>query len=839
MLPSLCVAFLIGLIGGSFLAYFPLTLVSLLGLTAVGLALGERTRRISPTVGLAWYGVVCAGVVYWQLVTPPPKLDEPQPSRAPMEYVGRIVAPVQHAPNRMILLLRLQNDLVHQGRPTHLRLTWREPDRELYEGERVAFQAKLRTPSGSRNPRGFDYEVYLEHQGIDLVATVSGNGAIQIIDVPGSNEWRWRLWESVDRWRGLIREAAIRSVSQPALGLFLGIVIGERGYLDDDLREWFMTTGTVHLLSISGSHLGLIALVLFGGIRAVLKFTPADWLLALSRRITPTRLAIIGTALGTTFYTLLAGVEIATVRAWIMIVLGLAAVWRGSERRLRFALAGAAFLIVLHEPRAVFDISFQLSFLSVLAMLWIVETVARQDESSDPSQTSVRCYVRGIGEAGAAGAVVMLVTAPVVAWYFNQIPWLGTATNLLAVPFTGFLLVPLGVCTGLISLVSGTDSLPGAALQTRFMEWMIDGLRWCASLPGADWRVAAPPLAALVLFYVGLFAMSGQSVTSLRRLGGAGVVFVAIGWWWASVPFVDHDRWRVTFLDVGQGDSAVLELPDGQTILIDGGAKYERFDMGRGVVAPFLLNHGLRRIDHIIATHPQQDHVGGLIWLIRHLDIGAYWHLGIERKEPLFEDLRRSVEQKHVPVYLATRGQAIARGTCRLVILSPAAPAVSSPSDHSPGGMQLNNQSIATQLICGSHSLVFAADLEIDGLRQLELAAQIPTAVLKVPHHGAKSSLDREWIARVRPRYAVLSAGRYNSYGHPTPEVIAAYTSVGSTIERTDRDGAVTVTGRLSSPDIRVQTVRDLVLHPVDPHQSIWDAERANWHRLWQLTLDS
>ena len=151
-------------------------------------------------------------------------------------------------------------------------------------------------------------------------------------------------------WRSVIREAALQSLTEPALGVFLGIVIGERGYVQEDLQEWFMTTGTVHLLSISGSHLGLIAVVVFAVLRRGLLCLPAPILLNMSKRITPTRGAILCTWFVVTFYALLAGAELATMRAWIMICLAFATIWIGTERHLLHALAGAAFLILLHDP---------------------------------------------------------------------------------------------------------------------------------------------------------------------------------------------------------------------------------------------------------------------------------------------------------------------------------------------------------------------------------------------------------------------------------------------------------------------------------------------------------
>lgn len=834
MLPSLTAFFLLGLVCGSQVPFFPVVLSCLLAGIAVGLSVLERAGLLQSRYALFLYASLLSGVLYWSAAAPPPPFHQSLPNRRDIlqtELTGRVVAPVQHSPARQTLLVDADGGISDSRR---VRLVWREPGNTLHQGDRISFRAKLHAPSGSLNPGGFDYAAYLERQGIDHVATVTGPDAVQLLE-SGAGTWRWIAWNQIDRRRAMIREAATRSLNQPALGMFLGIVIGERGYLQQEVQEWFMVTGTVHLLSISGSHLGLVALVVFRLVKRVVLWLPSELLLAVSRKLTPSRIAILLTWPTVALYALLAGAELATIRSLVMITLALIAVWLGHERHLHHAMATAALLIAIHDPRAIYDISFQLSFLSVLVIIQTAWWVTQWEAGTSAVERSTTQRIVGYGrDALLVSGVVTLATLPMVAVYFNQVPWMGMVTNLVAVPFTGIVLVPLGLAAAAWTVATETGGLGMGWGLEPLLTWMIQGLRWCAGVPGGEWHIAAPSIPAIVLFYAGLF-MAGTGYISRRlRIVGAGVVVLLACWWLASPRLGwDGDRWRVTFLDVGQGDSAVIELPDGQTVLIDGGARYERFDMGRGVVAPFLWNRGIRHIDHVVGTHQQMDHVGGLIWVLRHLSVGQYWGTGVERSERFVSDLKASLTDKHIQERIAVRGQDVLRpGPCRLTILHPSEGAEVPVSVQRHSGTALNNESIVSRLQCDAHSILFAADVEADGLRQLDEEGRRPVTLLKVPHHGARSSLDRDWIGQIHPRYAVVSVGRANPYGHPVQSVLQAYADQHVEVFRTDLDGAVWVTGRLSTSEIALTRMRDLIPRPVEPPQCLWRCERENWDRL-------
>jgi competence protein ComEC len=841
MLPPLTASFTIGLFLGSIVPYFPLSLSALLISAVVVCSLYGWRRPIDQRKATALFTFLLGGMVYWSLAVERtghgPFVEREDEVVQPVS--GRIVAPVQQAPDRLTMLVKPEAD----GSPDKgrlIRLTWHTPERMLFQGDRIAFRAKLRTPSGSLNPGGFDYASYLERQGIDAVTTITRGNAVELLESGKGSDW-WGIWNQLDRWRGSIRFAAMQSLSQPALGLYLGIVVGDRGYFDADLRESFMVTGTVHLLSISGSHLGLVAVLTFMVIRRAVLFLPAGWLLRLSRNVTASRVAALATVFPVTLYACLAGAEVATIRSLIMVLATLLARWLGYEQRMFHLLAVAAAVILLHDPQAIYDISFQLSFLSVCAIAaWL--SWSQVDEDEQPVQVWWRRGFRWGRDAVIMSGIVTLATLPVVAFYFNQWSWLGLFTNVVAVPVMGIVLVPIGLFAGIWHLLVGGTTLPFAPV----LQWLLDAfvavLSVIATVPGAEWHVASPSVFLMLLFYGGLaWIWWSRGPVGLRWVAAAATILIVLWWLWSPRLLWDSDRLRVTFLDVGQGDSAVLELPDGQVVLIDGGAAYERFDMGRGVVAPYLWNRGIRSIDHIVATHPQLDHVGGLTWILKHFAVQHYWATGDVRDELFYQRLQQSLAQRGLREEVVQEGkELLSSDTCTLVVLNPPkeAPSIQPSSSGRQQGHGLNNRSIVTRLTCGRQAMLFTADAERDALMRMQQQPdQQPITVLKVPHHGAISSLSRDWVSSLHPQYAVISVGRHNPYGHPSPAVIEFYKAQEIPIVRTDRDGGVLVIGRRSDPQLHIHRTRSWKIEPIDLPVCRWQCERLNWSRLWQQWL--
>jgi competence protein ComEC len=615
------------------------------------------------------------------------------------------------------------------------------------------------------------------------------------------------------------------------------MIIGEQSYIEQDIRDAFMASGTVHILSISGSHLGLLALVVFAGARWSIRWLPASWLERLSIYLTATQFSVLMTVPIVSFYMLLAGAEMATVRSWIMIVVCCLGIWLGRERNLVTALAVAAFLMVLPYPEAIHDISFQLSYLSVAAIGMVL--LARKTEDPDglgvpvavsreASSWAVRFWEKGT-LAWLMTLAVSLTTLPLVAYYFHQIPWLGLITNMVIVPLVGILVIPLGLLSGVGVLLTGAETLPLGMVNQWIFDLFAQVVVGLSQVPGAEWYVASPSISSIFLFWcvlAGLVLLRHRPVVRWSCL----TMLVGILVWWAWSPRTEWNpgTLRVTFLDVGQGDATILELPDGQTVLIDGGPAYRRLDMGRAVIGPYLWNRGIHRIDHIVATHPQWDHVGGLPWVLQAFDVGEYWSNGVSRSKAFYKRLQTAVQEAELEEQIIGAGSdIIASGPCSLSVLSPFAREIPLKlvSTHDISGTELNNRSLVTRLDCGPHSFVFTADAEQQALEHLQQTSRGHSArVVKVPHHGAKSSLHQGWVNQIDAQAMVVSVGSHNRYGHPASEVIPMY--------RTDRDGAIIFEASPDSPGLRISTAQQQQLVPVVLSENFLSQEWENWQRL-------
>ncbi len=679
----------------------------------------------------------------------------------------------------------------------HLLLILKKESGPFRLGDRLRFLCKLYSPHGFHNPGGFSYERHLAFDRIHTIGFLSDENSWVKIGEGFKNP----LLLQIEDWRDHIRNFLEKESHSPSSSIFKAFVLGEQGDIPEEVKDHFIVTGIAHLLAISGDHLGIVALLSFSLLIWILK--RSEFLLL---SISVKKLAAGLTIPCILLYTFIAGGGISVIRAMIMVITFFLSIVFNRERNLLHTLALAAFLILIFSPPSLFDVSFQLSFLAVLSILYMMPRILeglKKEEISLPLKTSWKQTILKYTKLSLlVTAVAIFGTAPFVAFHFNRISPIGFVTNLFVIPWVGFLIVPLSLTASILSFVF----YPLAALLIHITEFftvfLLKAVAFFASFPFASLFISTPTAFEIILFYVLLFSVvhlqksnrpdHGRKVVRYLFLGVCVVLFLDLAFWNLKGHF--QKNLILTFIDVGHGDSILLEFPKGKKMLIDGGGLHEdRFDIGKNVIAPFLWKKKIRRIDFLVLTHPDPDHLKGLNFIASHFSIGQFLENGVRTDSEFFKQLEETLLRKRIERLSLNENSPpqVING----VKISFFNPPVKGPSHASlPASSLLNNQSLVIMIQFKNIKVLLAGDIEKEAeYRMLREDYPLNADILKIPHHGSSSSSTLYFLQRVKPSYAILSVGERNIGRLPHPEVLKRYQELGAKIYRTDKHGAITV----------------------------------------------
>jgi competence protein ComEC len=655
-------------------------------------------------------------------------------------------------------------------------VTLRAATQPWQRGDGVEAVVELRRPRNFGNPGEFDFEAYLARRGIQVTALAPDDRAWP--RAPAAAGWA----SGLERWRDAVTRTIEATLDPTAAAIVASLLVGDAIALAPEVRDRYARAGVSHVLSISGLHVGLVA----GAAYALLR-----WLLARSERLllhaNVPKLAMAASLAPLVLYAAIAGDNVATIRAEIMGVLVVGAVLLDRPRDWLAPLAAAALAISACWPGALFEISFQLSFGAVLAIVlgggrvtawWSAWEDAHLVRLRGPHWRWVRWLVLSQGVTLCA----LLGTAPLTAWHFNQVSLIAPLANPLVVPLLGLVCVGVGLLgTALVPVTPGVATwlFTGAGLAARAADALV---RLCAAVPGASVWVVTPSLLELLLFYGALTALLIRRRAGRRAVLALCVAGLALDAAYWAAP---RRALEITFVSVGQGDCAVVEFPGSAVMVVDGGGLSGGFDVGRQVVAPFLWRRKIARLDLLALSHADFDHFGGLTFLAEAFGPGAFWWNGVPGNGARFAALGRALRDAEVPAQVVSDGFGRIIGGVEVRALHPRAGAAGSDND----------RSLTLQLRYGPTTVLLPGDLEADGERALVAAhgGALRSTVLKVPHHGSRTSSSALLLDAVAPRIAVISAGADNRFGFPHPAVLDAYRRRGTSVFRTDSDGAVTL----------------------------------------------
>lgn len=557
--------------------------------------------------------------------------------------------------------------------------------------------------------------------------------------------------------------AASRALYGSRAPLVDALILGRRGGIDRSLQDRFAQSGLVHLLSISGFHVGVIT----------------GWIFLLGRLLRLTRAYALGVAAGVSLaYVAFLGWPAPASRAAALAVL---IAWsRIRQRRVEAnALLSATCLwVLLVDPWSIVDLGGWLS----AAALWGASTFTRwTDQALGPGM-----WWRTLGSS--IGAT--LTTAPITAAAFGTVAIIGVVLNFAAIPLAA-VTVP-GVFASLLvwpvwpSMAGALAG--GAGLGLHLLELLATA---GATVPMghligvAEASFAAPWLAALA---VSFWAVRRRNTLreALRRWSWSAVaaLWAALLWGWIPGSADTGSRLALHFLDVGQGDGALLQTPAGRWILIDAGPRSDRGDAGRRVVVPFLARRGVRELSLVFVSHAHADHLGGVLSVLERFPAGAVVEPGQQVADPLYYQFLDQLAGDAIPWHAGTRGQRFAIDGVSFTILHP--------ERHWTGwGEDVNEDSLVLLIEYGAFQAVFAGDAGFPAEQEMRSRSR-PVDLLKVGHHGSRGSTGDEWLDSLRARAAIVSVGQ-NNYGHPAPETMGRLRHHGVAVWRTDQDGSVSV----------------------------------------------
>ncbi len=656
----------------------------------------------------------------------------------------------------------------------------------LRYGDRIRFIAKLYRPRNFNNPGGFDYRRFLARKGIWVTGYVKkGTGIVTIARGKGNP-----FLQLMETWRERIRTILEKNAPVETRGIMKALILGEREEIAEEVKEEFVVAGVAHIIAISGLHMGIIALVVF----LLMKWT-LRWSETLALTLNIQKISALATIPPLVLYTFIAGARISTVRAAIMIVIYLISILLDRQRNLYNTLAVAALLILLVSPSSLFDVSFQLSFVAVLAILYLLPRLSELLPKPHPlvlrKPSPYQTFLNHLKIFIFVSLAAMVGTWPLVAYYFNRMSIFGLLSNLIIIPLAGFVVI-VGLITSLTALIWLPASSLFATLTSAFSFLVIKVVHLFASIPHASHYVVTPTFFEIGLFYVLILYLA--NLKRIKRLVPISILLLValagdISYWYTQTYLTKG--LRVTFIDVGQGDSILIEFPGGKRMLIDGGGFYDdRFDVGRNVVAPVLWKKRITTLHYLVLTHPHPDHLNGLKFIANSFKVNEFWENGQQYSSVPYLELMDIVARRQIRrtvVHDASPLRWI--NGVKVEVLNPPPPGMMHGGNP---GSTTNNRSIVLKITHKNHRFLLTGDIEEEAEAQLvQSKKDLRSDVLKVPHHGSQTSSTRRFLEAVKPSQALFTVGFRNIFNLPSAKILNQYERAGCRISRTDRNGAV------------------------------------------------
>ncbi len=661
------------------------------------------------------------------------------------------------------------------GVPSHLALSWYASAAQevppLRAGERWRLTLRLRRPHGGVNPHGFDYEAWLLERGIratGYVALPSARGPAAAREAPlRIDAFVPRPAYAIERLRQAVRERFDAALpGAPYAGVLVALAIGEQRAIGAADWQLFARTGVSHLMSISGLHVTMVAGLFAGLVSFFWRRVPR-----LALALPAQKAAALAGFLAALAYCLISGYAVPAQRTLYMVGVVAAALWLGWLTSATRVLAAALLVVLLLDPWAVLSPGFWLSFGAVAVIFWVAG-----ERGGSPHWLAQWARVQWAVTVGLAPLLLVL---------FQQVSLVSPLANAVAIPLVSLVITPLALAGAVLPF----DAI--LVLAHALTQGLVALLEWLARLPGAVWQQHAPAAWTLPLALCGIAWMLCPRGFPARAMGA----LLLAPMFAVRPPGPAPGELWLTVLDVGQG-TAVVARTENHALLYDAGPAFgASADSGSRVVLPYLRGEGVTRLDALVVSHDDNDHAGGAASVLDALPVGMLW---------------ASLPPGHALLDAPTwrlpcvAGRGWTWDGVSFEFLHPAGGLEAGPR------VRANNRSCVLRITAGGGRVLLAGDIERAAERELlqRSPGSLAAEALLVPHHGSASSSTAEFVARVAPRWALFAVGYRNRFGHPREEVLARYRDAGSTLLRTDAQGALQLRFRPGGVEVLAERER-------------------------------
>ncbi len=732
-------ALALGIIAVNFCRHLPnLTLcwLSAITLLSIGLYSKGRSKRWLIFIAFSLLGLSVGiwqakQLLQWRLPTQLIKKD--------VKVTGVIASIPKKSPLGVSFIFHVQRFQTHAVN-IKIKLTWYQHPPTLIAGQYWQFTVRLKPPHGLHNPGGFNYQRWLFANGIRATGYIVNRAQHQLL----------KSTLSLNKIRQQVQSTISHAINNhPLAAIIAALTTGSRSLMQANTWQVFQRTGTSHLIAISGLHVGFVASVAFLLMTWIWRCNTKLLLI-----IPAQRAAAVTAMLVAILYGLLAGMSLPTQRAVIMIIVLMCGqlLYRpmASWRRLLLAFG----IVVLWHPFSLSAASFWLSFSAVGIIIY----------TTCHRYPGYRGFINGLR----LQLIIFCALLPLTLWFFQKISLILFFANLIAIPWVGFIIVPLALLATItlaINIHAAQHLFQLTALLLKPL-WLL--LQWMSNWPGAVWYHVLPSSITLALSIAAiliLFAPAGLPGRWLGLLGLLPLFFMRV-----AKP-VEHAVW-LTLLDVGQGLAVVIQTQH-HAMIYDTGPRYPTgFDAGQSIVVPYLQHQAITKIDVMMISHGDNDHIGGAQAILKALPV---------------KKILTSVPKRftHHVANTCAKGQHWQWDGIQFQVLSP-------PANTAYQG---NNSSCVLKITAAKQSFLLTGDIEqpTEAALVQHARSQLHATVLIAPHHGSKTSSTTAFIKAVAPHYVLFPVGFYNRFGFPSAQVVQKYRAIGAQLFTTAKQGAITI----------------------------------------------